>query len=126
MMYQEAIMSDSQTCAICISYSGVSNELIETAKLLKNNDVPIIAITSIGENDLSKISNVKLSLTTREKSFSKIAGFSTIESISLVLDILYSCYFASNFDNHFAYKTKVAESTEKRKKTNIIIDEISD
>ena len=35
MMYQEAIMSDSQTCAICISYSGVSNELIETAKLLK-------------------------------------------------------------------------------------------
>lgn len=26
MMYQEAIMSDSQTCAICISYSGVSNE----------------------------------------------------------------------------------------------------
>ena len=126
MMYQEAIMSDSQTCAICISYSGVSNELIETAKLLKNNDVPIIAITSIGENDLSKISNVKLSLTTREKSYTKIAGFSTIESISLVLDILYSCYFASNFDNHFAYKTKVAESTEKRKKTNIIIDEISD
>ena len=126
MMYQEAIMSDSQTCAICISYSGVSNELIETAKLLKNNDVPIIAITSIGENDLSKISNVKLSLTTSEKSYTKIAGFSTIESISLVLDILYSCYFASNFDNHFAYKTKVAESTEKRKKTNIIIDEISD
>ena len=82
MMYQEAIMSDSQTCAICISYSGDSNELIETAKLLKNNDVPIIAITSIGENDLSKISNVKLSLTTREKSYTKIAGFSTIESIS--------------------------------------------
>ena len=113
-------MSDSQTCAICISYSGVSNELIETAKLLKNNDVPIIAITSIGENDLSKISNVKLSLTTREKSYTKIAGFSTIESISLVLDILYSCYFASNFDNHFAYKTKEFKKVweDKLKKEN--------
>ena len=60
-------------------------------------------------------------MTTREKSYTKIAGFSTIESISLVLDILYSCYFASNFDNHFAYKTKVAESTEKERKQILLL-----
>lgn len=122
-MYQEAKMTTSKDCAICISYSGASGELIKTVKILKENHVPIIAITSIGENDLSRLSDVTLHLTTREKSYSKIAAFSSLESISLILDILYACYFKTSYQQHYDYKITLSKETEQRKIDNSIIKE---
>lgn len=122
-MYQEAVMTPSNDCAICISYSGESGELLNTLEFLKNNHVPIIAITSIGENSLSKLADVTLNTTTREKSYSKIAGFSSIESISLILDILYSCYFSTNYEKHYEHKIKLAQTTESRQIDNKIIQD---
>jgi len=81
-MYQEATMTSSKDCAVCISYSCESSPLLEVIHYLKMNQVPIIAITSIGENSLSRLADVTLHVTTREKSYSKIAGFTSIESIS--------------------------------------------
>lgn len=122
-MYQEAVMTQPNDCAICISYSGESGELLDTVRLLKNNAVPIIAITSIGENSLSKSADVILNTTTREKSYSKIAGFSSIESISLILDILSSCYFNTDYKKHYEYKLKLAQATEQRQIDNEIIQD---
>lgn len=122
-MYQEACMAEKTDCAVCISYSGESHELLKTAEYLKDNSVPIIAITSIGENSLSKLSDVTLNVTTREKSYSKIAGFSSLESISLVLDILYSCYFNTDYKKHYDYKIKLSQDTELRKIDNKIVQD---
>lgn len=123
MMLQEATMMTADDCAICISYTGESDGICEIARRLKEKNVPIIGITSIGENSLSRLSDVTLRLTTREKSYSKIAGFTSLESISLILDILYSCYFATDYDNHYAYKVNLARSTESRQIDNQIIQE---
>lgn len=122
-MYQEAAMCSKQNCAILISYSGESPEIIKIAHLLKQGQVPIIAITSIGENSLSKLATITLPMTTREKSYSKIAGFSSLESISFILDTLYACYFSTDFDNHYNQKINLARLTESRQIDNNIIEE---
>ncbi|MCE4049258.1 MULTISPECIES: MurR/RpiR family transcriptional regulator [Bacillaceae] len=123
MMYQEAVMTSSDDCAICISYSGETSSLLETAQYLKMNKVPLIAITSMGENSLSRIADVTLHITTREKSYSKIAGFASLESISLILDILYSSLFSVKYHSNYDFKVKLAQKTETRQINNQIIQE---
>ena len=123
MRYQEAVMTSANDCAVCISYSGESASILETANYLKMNKVPIIAITSIGENSLSRLADVTLHITTREKSYTKIAGFASLESISLILDILYSCLFSVAYDKNYDFKVKLAQRTETRQINNQIIKE---
>lgn len=123
MMYQEAIMTTPSDCALCISYSGESPEIIQTAKYLTDRHVPIISITSMGDNSLSELSNVSLQITTREKSYSKIGAFSSLESISFILDTLYSCYFNLSYDSNYEYKKNVSKITEYREINNTIIEE---
>lgn len=122
-MIQEAYMTAADTCAICISYSGESPELLLVTKALKKNHIPIIAISSVGENSLTRMGNVVLQLATRERSYSKIGAFSSLESLSLILDILYSCLFKTGYDRHYAYKVKLSKTTEFRVIDNSIIQE---
>ena len=120
-MIQEAAMTTSNDCAICISYSGESYDLLEVAEILHYNQVPIIGITSMGENSLTTLAAVTLRVATREKSYSKLGAFSSLESIALLLDILYATYFNSNYDLHYAYKIGLSQTTEYRAiKTNTI------
>ena len=120
-LYQEAVMSTSGDCAICLSYSGESNELLTTMNYLKENNIPIIAITSIVINSLSNLSDITLQMTTREKSYTKIGSFTSLESISLLLDILYACFFALSYDTNYTFKTTVSKITEHREIDNRII-----
>ena len=122
-MFQEAKMSLSTDCAICLSYSGESPEIIRIARILKNINIPIITITSIGDNQLTRLSDVIMKITTRERSYSKIAGFSSLESISFLLDIIYSCYFKINYNDHYQYKVQLSKETELRNINNTIIQE---
>jgi len=122
-MFQEAAMLTSNDCAICLSYSGESDPLFQALGYLKANHVPLIAITSIGENRLSRLADVTLHVTTREKAYSKIGGFSSLTSMALVLDILYSSYFGLNYDQNLAFKQRLASLTEKRPIDNQIIDD---
>ena len=111
-LFHDAAMSSPDECAICISYSGESSNIVKTARILKENNCPIIAITSIGNNSLSDLAAVTLRVTTREKSFSKIAGFSSLESISIVLNTLYACLFSLNYHDNLTYKLDIAKKIE--------------
>ena len=111
-LFHDAAMSSPDECAICISYSGESSNIVKTARILKENNCPIIAITSIGNNSLSDLATVTLRVTTREKSFSKIAGFSSLESISIVLNTLYACLFSLNYHDNLTYKLDIAKKIE--------------
>lgn len=51
-LYFSAYLADSKSCALIVSYSGNTNELIQVAKLLVRRNIPIISITSLGENKL--------------------------------------------------------------------------
>lgn len=122
--FQDAIMTTSDECAICLSYSGETPTLLKTANFLKENKVPIIAITSLGKNSLSDLATVSLNISTREKSFSKIAGFTSLESMNIVLNILYSCLFSLNYQANLDYKINVAKRVElNREIDNEIIEE---
>ena len=122
--FQDAIMTTSDECAICLSYSGETPTLLKTANFLKENKVPIIAITSFGKNSLSDLATVSLNVSTREKSFSKIAGFTSLESMNIVLNILYSCLFSLNYQTNLDYKINVAKRVElNREIDNEIIEE---
>lgn len=122
--FQDAIMTTSDECAICLSYSGETPTLLKTANFLKENKVPIIAITSFGKNSLSDLATVTLNVSTREKSFSKIAGFTSLESMNIVLNILYSCLFSLNYQVNLDYKINVAKRVElNREIDNEVIEE---
>lgn len=95
-----ANLADSSSCAIVISYSGETTELIKITQLLKSHHIPIIAITNIGENSISKLADCILRITTREKLYSKIATYSTDEAIIYLLDVLYSCIYALDYENN--------------------------
>lgn len=122
--FQDAIMTTSDECAICLSYSGETPTLLKTAHFLKENKSPIIAITSLGKNSLSDLATVSLNISTREKSFSKIAGFTSLESMNIILNILYSCLFSLNYQENIDYKIDVAKRVElNREIDNEIIEE---
>lgn len=79
------------------------------------------------KNRLSDLVDVSLNISTREKSFSKIAGFTSLESMNIVLNILYSCLFSLNYQANLDYKIKVARRVEtNRKIDNEIIEELKE
>ena len=104
-----ASLAQKEDCAIVISYSGDTGSLNYVLKLLKANQVPILAITSIGENPLSKQADCVLRLSTRERLYSKIATFSNDASITYILDVLYSGIFNLNYQTN----KKIREQSSK-------------
>lgn len=109
----DAYLATSDSCAIILSYTGETSNLIEVSKQLTKNNVPIILLTSIGNNSLIKYSDIVLRVATKEKMFSKISNYSTDISIEYLLDILYSCFFNLNFENNLALKINASKSIEK-------------
>lgn len=107
-------------CAIIISYSGNNPDSypMKNIKLLIKNQVPIISITSGGENYLRDYSTIILNVSSREKLYSKIANFSTEESILFILNILYTKVFSLNYEENMATKLKNSRSLEIRRETS--------
>lgn len=124
MMPHMAYQMNPDECAIIVSYTGETLSLLRVLDLLEEKHVPIIAITSIGGNTLSKRAQISLPVSTREKIYSKIAGFASITSIRLVLDVLYSCYYARDFQKNTDYKLYHSRRIEVgRKAKNAIVSE---
>lgn len=123
-MFQNACMMKPGECAILLSYSGQTVAMLKVARILKERSTPFIAITSIGNNDLSRLSNVVLNVTTRERSYSKIGPFSSEASFSLVLDCLYGCVFSQHYEQYWNFKLNTAKAIETgRAISNPIIEE---
>lgn len=108
----QADMLTQEDCAIIISYSGENESLLRVASLLKEKNVPILVITSISENSLSKQGDCVLHMSTREKLFSKIANYTSEHSVSLLFDILYSCYFRLQYQKNLEYKIAHSKKVE--------------
>lgn len=107
-----AINIDVNACAIIVSYSGETPILSRVIQALKSNHIPIIGITNIGQNTVSKNADVVLRVCTREKLYSKIATYSTDISFEYILDLLYSCVFALDYDHNLERKIKISQMIE--------------
>lgn len=110
--------------AIIISYSGEIPLLKEMAEIYKEKQIPLIAISSLGENSIKNKADVNLEITTREKLYSKIAEYSTQISMKLVLDVLYSCYFSTDYASFLRNKKALGKKAEPgRFSTSDILNE---
>ena len=110
---------EPQDCAILISYTGETLNVIQYAKRLKEMNIPTIIITSLGDNTLKEYSHIILHVSTREKQYSKIATFTSEYSIQFILDVLYSCYFSLNYEKNLSIKTKLSKYEEQSKKIKV-------
>lgn len=108
-------------CAIIISYSGNNKGLVPMSfiKTLKENNVSMIGITSGGDNYIREQIDCVLTISSRERLYSKIAGFTTEESIMHILNILYSCYFARNYQENLNYKIKNSREFERMRTASL-------
>jgi DNA-binding MurR/RpiR family transcriptional regulator len=109
----------NEDCAVIISYSGNNADTypMKNVKSLLNNHVPIISITSGGENYLRDYSTIVFNVSSREKLYSKISNFSTEESILFILNVLYAKIFALDYDNNMEMKIENSRTLETRRMT---------
>lgn len=122
-----AYLMDKESCALVISYSGETKDLIKIIKTLKKRKIKIVAITSIGDNSLSLQADCVLRICTREKLYSKIATFTTTNSIQYILDVLYSCIFSLEYDKNLNLRIETSKYVESgRSSTLNIIKEKDD
>lgn len=95
-----------EDCAIIISYSGnnPAKEPINKIKILQGNQVPMIGITSGGVNYMREKIDCIFTMVSRERLYTKIANYSTEESLGYLLNCIYSCVFAKNYRANKNYK----------------------
>ena len=103
-------------CAIMISYSG-NNEHAEPLcyiPTLLENKVSVIGITSGGDNYMRKELDCVLTMSSKERLYTKISNFATEESLQYIFNVLFSCYFAKHYQDNNLYKlqnSKILESS---------------
>ncbi|MFV0466017.1 MAG: MurR/RpiR family transcriptional regulator [Lachnospiraceae bacterium] len=89
----------SMDAAVIFSYSGLTQEIISSAKLLKNQNVPVITITRFAENELTRMSDYKLYVSANELLVRTAATASRISQLNMI-DILFSAYVNQNHDRN--------------------------
>lgn len=110
----QANQSDTSHCAILVSYSGETEEVIKAAQILKRKKVPMIGITSIGANQLSSYCQYILNIDSREQIYNKITTLGSTLSIHLIFDILYASIFTRHFDTSLSFKLSIDQSIDNR------------
>lgn len=113
------------SCVIMISYSGNNPERypLKCLNTLIEDEVPVIAITGLGDSILRSKADCVLSLSSRERLYSKTGTFSTEESIAFILNVLYACYFSLNYAQNLSNKIELSQNYERRFSTYIDIRE---
>lgn len=112
---------DKYDCAVIISYSGNSptTGALSVLPTLKQRNVPIIGITSVGDNLLRQKADYTLSISSYERLYSKISTFGTENSILFILNVLFSICFAADYDANLERKIGTAREPEStRRVTN--------
>ena len=113
----------ADSCAILISYSGENAAVLQTMQILKKRKIPILALTSIGDNTLSQGVDCVLSITTRERLYSKIGSYVTTTSIVYLLNVLYSLIFSDGYQEHLSLLIQVGQLYDNRKGLPSILGE---
>lgn len=119
----ESLNMPPKSCAILISYTGENQELRQIAKLLQQEQIPFIAITSIGDNEIARRATCRLNMTTRERLYSKIGNFSINTSVTYLLNLLYCCVFSEHYQANLAHLIKTGALIDKRPSTVAIMEE---
>lgn len=88
---------DEQSVCLVFSYSGETRSMLTVAQKAKQSGATVIAITRIGGNSLSKLSDQVLAVPDSEALYRQGASLSRLSQL-VVVDILYSCLIARRSD----------------------------
>jgi len=118
LAYYHASHAEKSSLYIIISYSGQTPATLKVANKVHQRQIPMIAITTKGENALSKLATVTLYLSTHETLIENLGHFGTNISTLFLLDMLYSQYFNSNYQENLKKRIDVTSSFQTQRKTN--------
>lgn len=119
----QAMTSNQDHCAIVISYSGQTKHILKIAQILKQNQTPMIVLTCLADNELSQMGNLTLRMSSREMLNTKISNFASEQSITTLLNILYSCIFSLDYQDNLNNRIHFAKKMEDRYSGYEYIDE---
>lgn len=111
--YVQAKISDSTHLAIIFSYSGETKSMVDIAKVLQENGVSIISVTSTSSSTLSNLADINIHISTRETVFRSGAMASRASSLYIV-DMLYALYCSKDYD----HASEMIEKTRIDSKNN--------
>lgn len=97
---------------IVLSYSGETSGALRIAQQAKSAGAPVIALTSFGRNSLAELADVTLHVSTREKLVEKLGCFGMSISTMLLLDVIYSCVLALDYDRNVINRVTVTRGYE--------------
>lgn len=105
-------------CFVIVSYSGssVASNLLRYLPDIRAAGAKVVGVTSEGENYLRSNADLALSIFSAERLYAKIGTFSTEASVSYLLDAVYGCVFARNYEANLAHKTRNSKDTERNRK----------
>lgn len=95
-------------CVVVISYSGnnPSSGTLRHIPEIQARRAPIIAVTSEGDNYLRLNANCTLTISSHESLYSKISTMATEASIGYLLNVLFACLFARDYDRNLEFKIR--------------------
>ncbi|WP_028043281.1 MurR/RpiR family transcriptional regulator [Candidatus Stoquefichus massiliensis] len=99
-----AVSSDETHLAIMISFEGRGLLAHTIPAHLNKNKTPIILISSPNYSPNDFTYDYHLYMSNHEDHYCKISSYSTRLSLLYILDILYTCYFERDYDNHLEKK----------------------
>lgn len=88
---------NSEDVGLVISYSGRTAEVIECMKAMRENRVPVIAVTRCRRSPVAELSTYNIYVAAEESTFRTGAMSSRISQLN-VIDILYTAYANSNYE----------------------------
>lgn len=98
MQLMNAANMTSDDCALIVSHSGKNTDILRIVKLLKQNNVPIIAITSNASSPLANQSDITLISISEETKYRPEAVSSLVSQMTLI-DSLFMGYALKVDDN---------------------------
>lgn len=97
-----AVLLTPDDAAVCISYSGETDEVIRAAAIAKEKGCKTIGITKYGDSTLSRSVDIPLYTSSTENEIRSGAMSSRITQLNLI-DILYLGVASRNYENSVKY-----------------------
>ncbi len=108
----------SNDCAIIISHSGDSEDILRIVKILKSNNVKIIAITSFNNTKLNSIADFCFLSITDEFKYDDIPIYSRRITQMLILDILFTFVVHQDSDKTIPSLKRLRQALQLTNKSN--------
>ncbi|GKQ43395.1 transcriptional regulator [Companilactobacillus sp. RD055328] len=116
MQLMQATRLQERDCAIIISHSGENKDILEIAKVLHDNSVPMIVITSFGNSAITKYATFTLLSISEEKNFRVDALHALIAQMSIIDSLFMMIAVRSGKKTDEVYQSIRAEINKTRNK----------